>query len=310
MVSEKNLQFLRERGGQYIVGTPKAQLRRFEQQLLGGAWQTVQEGVEVQLVAGPDGAEVFILARSADRRKKEQAMQARFVDRLEAALVKMRASAASGRLRDAAVANRRLGRLLQRYWRAAGAFDVTIAVLPPEPAPTSRRGARPRLAIDWTRRATWNDWASVSQGCYLLRSNLTAVDAATLWKRYIQLTDAEWAFRIHKDELSIRPIWHHKAERVQAHILVCFLAYVLWKTLGQWMQRSRLGDAPRPLVDELAKIKSGDVVLPTQSRDGQPGREVCLRCVTTPDAAQKVLLDRLGLTLPTRLRRLDGLVGM
>ena len=116
---------------------------------------------------------------------------------------------------------------------------------------------------------------------------------------------SEWAFRIHKDELAIRPIWHHKDERVQAHILVCFLAYVLWKTLAQWMQRSGLGDAPRTLLDELAKIKSGDVVLPTQSADGRPGQPVRLRCVTTPDAAQKVLLNRLGVTLPTRLRRLD-----
>jgi len=92
---------------------------------------------------------------------------------------------------------------------------------------------------------------------------------------------------------------------VQAHILVCFLAYVLWKTLAQWMQRSGLGDAPRTLLDELAKIQSADVVLPTQGADGHPGRVVRLRCVTTPEPAQKVLLRRLGITLPTRLRRLD-----
>ena len=164
----------------------------------------------------------------------------------------------------------------------------------------------PCLAITWTRGESWQTWAELSEGCYLLRTNLVGVDACTLWKRYIQLTDAEWAFRIHKDELAIRPIWHHKDERVQAHILVCFLAYVLWKTLAQWMQRSGLGDAPRTLLEELAKIKSGDVVLPTQSVQtvvlAKPFR---LRCVTTPDAAQKVLLNRLGVTLPTRLRRLD-----
>ena len=87
------------------------------------------------------------------------------------------------------------------------------------------------------------DWAALSEGCYLLRTNLNETDPATLWKRYIQLTDAEWAFRITKDELEIRPIWHQKEDRVLAHILVCFLAYVLWKTLGQWMRRSGLGDA-------------------------------------------------------------------
>jgi transposase len=306
MVSEQNLAFLRGRAGQYIVGTPKAMLRQFERQLSKGDWQTVQEGVEVKLVPGPDGSETFILARSADRREKEKAMHQRFLERLETALQKLAAAAASGRLHDPAIANRRLGRLLQRYWRAAGAVHVTISALPPAEETTRRRRRRlPRLAITWTRNNTWSDWATLSQGCYLLRSNLTNVDAPTLWKRYIQLTEAEWAFRIHKDELTIRPIWHHKAERVQAHILVCFLAYVLWKTLGQWMQRSGLGDAPRTLLNEFAKIKSGDVVLPTRDRDGRPSRNVRLRCVTTPDAAQKVLLNRLGINLPTRLRRLD-----
>ena len=121
------------------------------------------------------------------------------------------------------------------------------------------------------------------------------------------MTDAEWAFRITKDELEIRPIWHHKEDRVQAHILVCFLAYVLWKTLAGWMQRAGLGDAPRTLLEEFAKIKSGDVVLQARSQEGGPTRTIRLRCVPEPDAAQKVLLSRLGLTLPKRLRRLDEL---
>jgi len=141
----------------------------------------------------------------------------------------------------------------------------------------------------------------------LLRTNLPETDPAVLWKHYIQLTEAEWAFRITKDELEIRPIWHQKEDRVLAHILVCFLAYVLWKTLGQWMQRSGLGSAPRTLLDELLKIKSGDVVLPTRSPDGRDNGTVRLRCVTEPDEAQKVLLHRLGATLPRRLRRIDEL---
>ena len=148
------------------------------------------------------------------------------------------------------------------------------------------------------------------EGRYLLRTNLNETDPATLWKRYIQLTEAEWAFRITKDELEIRPIWHQKEDRVLAHILVCFLAYVLWKTLAQWMRRSGLGDAPRTLLEELAKIKSGDVVLPTQTRQGHHNGTVRLRCVTEPDEAQKVLLHRLGVTLPRRLRRIDEVVQM
>jgi transposase len=135
---------------------------------------------------------------------------------------------------------------------------------------------------------------------------VTSTDPAELWKHYIQLTEAEWAFRIAKDELRIRPIWHQLSERVETHILICFLAYVLWKTLSQWMRSSRLGDAPRTLVAEFAKIKSGDVVLPARGLDGTE-RTIRLRCVMTPDAAQKVLLNRLGLKIPRRLRRLEDL---
>ncbi|MCC7086083.1 MAG: transposase, partial [Pirellulales bacterium] len=140
----------------------------------------------------------------------------------------------------------------------------------------------------------------MSDGCYLLRSNLTNLDAATLWKRYIQLTEAEWAFRITKDELEIRPIWHHQEDRVKAHILVCFLAYAMWKTLAGWMRAAGLGDAPRTLLYDLEKIKSADVVLPARTQDGCL-KTVRLRCVTEPDEAQAALLDRLGLRLPRRL---------
>jgi transposase len=299
MVSEANLRFLRQREGHYIVGTPKALLRSFERHLTERDWHEVQAGVEVKLVPGPDGNETFVLTRSAERRLKEQAMHQRFLERLEGGLHKLQAAAASGRLRDEALANRRLGRLLEKNWRAAKAFDVRIdrLVVP--------RG-RVCLHVSYTRDARWAEWAALSEGCYILRTNLTGLEPATLWKHYIQLTEAEWAFRITKDELRIRPIWHQTAERVQAHILVCFLAYVLWKTLAQWMRHARLGDAPRTLVAEFAKIKSGDVVLPARSVNGTP-RTIRLRCVTEPDAAQKVLLNRLGLTLPRRLRCVEEL---
>jgi transposase len=328
MTSEANLEFLRRRGGSYIVGTPKAMLRRFEQYLTERDWHEVQGGVEVKLVPGPEGDETFILARSADRQKKEKAMHERFLVRMEAALQRMQASAESGRLKDESVAHQRLGRLKERYWRAASAFDVRVT--PVGNHAGNRNGNRKsktrpsiatskaRLNITWRRNPRWSDWTAVSEGCYLLRTNLTGVDPATLWKRYIQLTEAEWAFRITKDELEIRPIWHQKEQRVLAHILVCFLAYVLWKTLAQWMRRAGLGDAPRTLVGEFAKIKSGDVVLKARPAGEQtrsmrdsttttpnPEQTIRLRCVTTPDEAQKVLLNRLGLTLPQRLRTVN-----
>ena len=298
MVSEANLHYLHDHGGSYIVGTPKSQLRWFEQHLTEQGWQEAQAGVEVKLVPSPDGGEAFILARSADRRQKEQAMHERFRGRMEAALSKLQSAAESGRLREAGVAHQRWGRLKQQYWRVAAAYEVTIEALP-HPL------GKARLRITWRRNDHWSDWATLSEGCYLLRSNLTDMDPATLWKRYIQLTEAEWAFRITKDELRIRPIWHQKEDRVKAHILVCFLAYVLWKTLAEWMQRSGLGDAPRTLIEELANIKSGDVVLPTRSRWGEALSSVRLRCVTSPDEPQRILLHRLGLNLPQRLRRLN-----
>jgi transposase len=302
MVSEHNLELLRQRGRSYIVGTPKALLRRFEQYLTDKDWHEVQVGVEVKLVPGPAGQETFILARSGDRREKERAMHQRFLERMEAQLQKLQAAAQSGRLRDLSVAHQRLGRLKERYWRAAGAFDVRIQAVPQPQGPT-------RVALTWTRNPRWGEWAALTEGCYLLRTNLVGVEPATLWKQYIQLTEAEWAFRITKDELEIRPVFHQHPERVLAHILVCFLAYVLWKALAQWMRCAGLGDAPRTLVAELAKIKSGDVVLPARMADGS-ARTIRLRCVTTPDEAQRVLLNRLGVRLPQRLRRIDEVAQM
>jgi transposase len=300
MVSEENLKYLRGRGARYIVGTPKAMLRQFEQHLVEANWTEAQEGVEVKLVPGPDGEETFILARSADRRAKEQAMHEKFTTRMEEGLRKMQAAAVAGRLKEEAEAGERLGRLKEKNWRASQAFEVSIKKLA-EP-----RG-RQRLEIAWRSQAKFADWSQHADGCYLLRSNLTDADAATLWKRYIQLTDAEWAFRISKDELEIRPIWHHKEDRVKAHILVCFLAYALWKTLAGWMRNSGLGDAPRTVIESFSQIKSGDVTLRARRQTCGPERKITLRCVTEPDEAQSVLLNRLGLTLPRRLRRLDSL---
>jgi transposase len=301
MVSENNLQFIRLSGGSYIVGTPKCMLHQFDKYLTDKDWHEVQAGVEVKLVKSEEGDETFILARSKDRQEKEKAIHQRFIERMEAGLEKLKASIEKGTLRNLDDAQRRLGRLQQKYWRAAKAFEVDIL-------PLQKLYNKKRLTISWKRNEEWTQWADLSEGYYLLRTNLTDTDPAVLWKRYIQLTEAEWAFRITKDELCIRPIWHQKSGRVKAHILVCFLAYVMWKTLGQWMKRSGLGDAPRTLVDELGRIKSGDVVLPARTEDGSVNKLIRLRCVTRPDEAQNVLLHRLGLNIPKRLRRLDEIV--
>jgi transposase len=296
MVSEKNLEMLRQRGGRYIVGTPKATLRKFERHLVEGDWTEVQAGVEVKRVVGDAAGDLYVLARSRDRRAKEQAIHAKFVARVEEGLQNLQKVMTTGRLKKEGDAQRRLGRLLQKNSRAAKAFAVKIETL-------AQPEGKAHLRMTWEKDPQWAAYADLSDGCYLLRTNVTDLEPVALWKQYIQLTEAEWAFRISKDELRLRPIWHQKKDRVLGHILVSFLAYVLWKTLGQWMRQAGLGDAPRALLEEMAKIRSGDVVLPTKTATGERGREVRLRCVTEPDAAQKVLLSRLGVHLPRRLRQ-------
>jgi hypothetical protein len=304
MVSEANLQWMREEGRQYIVGTPKAMLRKFERQLVDKDWQEVHEGVEVKLVAGDAQGDTFILARSQDRKHKEQAMYDKFAARVQKELERLKKSVEAGRLKDLAQLNRRIGRLQERCWRAWGGFEIQAKEISAPTAP-----GKTVLSLTWQRNPASVQWGELSQGCYLLRTNLREADPAVLWKRYIQLTEAEWAFRITKEELAIRPVWHHGAQRTKAHILVCFLAYGLWKTLGQWMDRSGLGQAPRTLLEEMNKIKSTDVVLPVQGIDEPQERRLTLRCVTTPGKPQQVLLGRLGLVLPRRLRYSEELVG-
>ena len=183
-----------------------------------------------------------------------------------------------------------IGRLRERYSRPVGRYDIRLV---DEPSAASG------LRLIWSPRQDWDEWARHSEGCYILRTNVTDWKAENLWRTYIQLSEAEAAFRIQKSDLSIRPVWHQTAHRVRAHILVCFLAYALWKTLEHWQVRAGLGSSPRVVLDELATIHSTDVVLPVADNSG---RDVRIRCVVRPDKHQAALLDRLGLRLPERLR--------
>jgi transposase len=289
MAGAKNLAWLRDTGRRYIIGAPKSDLKKFSAELAAAnGWRTVQEGVEVKLARDPETAETVILCRSADRRSKERAMHDRFSQRITAALDRLAARIARSKKRlDPAPLNRQIGRLLQRNQRAAARFAIALQ---PDDCPAGLR-----LRVDCS--AAFDDWAALSEGAYLLRSNIADWSDQQLWKAYIQLTQAEAAFRIQKDQLNIRPIWHQREDRVQAHILVCFLAFVLWKSLEMWQQRAGLGNSPRTILEELARIQSHDVVLPTTTRG-----QIRLRCVTQPDPAQAALLDRLGIILPKRMR--------
>ena len=298
MVSEDNIDFLRKEGRRYIVGTPKSMLKKFEAELLKDDWNTIREGLEVKLCSRPrddddnevtdaghdsteDDKETFILCRSQDRSHKEEAIVRRFEQKIEERLVSM-AARCEKQNRDPMKVEREIGRLLGKNTRAGKLFEVTV-----------EKATDGYARIAWKKVERARDWATLSAGCYLLRSNVTDWSDEELWKAYIQLTEAEAAFRIHKSDLKIRPIWHQKEERVLAHIFVCFLAYVLWKTLGQLCDRAGLGSEPRRILDELGELRMMDIILPTRA-----GIEIRKRCLSKPSDHQQILLDRLQLRLP------------
>jgi transposase len=301
MVSEENLEQLRGWKAKYLVGTPKATLRQFERELLGGNWTQMENGVEVKLAAAPDGSkETYVLCRSPGRIEKERAMRRRQVDKMEAELAKLKRACEriSRPLRQLGAAERRVGRIMQRWPGAARLFDVAVDARP-DPADPKKT----RLRVEIARRDERAEWAELADGCYLLRTNLEETDPARLWEIYIGLTQVEFSFRVTKSDLSIRPIYHRLEERTQAHILVCFLALVLWRTLEQWMKASGLGTCPRKLLQEMAEVRSMDVILPTKA-----GRDLRLRAVGRPEKRLALLLDRLGLPLPNRPKRIPNVV--
>src|ERR1700674_5767218 len=266
MASDDNLAWLRQTGRRYIIGAPKSELKKFAPELAHPAgWRMVHEGVEVKLTSHPESGETVILCRSAERRSKERAMHDKFSRRIEEALERLAARISRSKKRvDPATVNRQIGRILQQNQRAAARFTVELE---PDSCPAGFR-------LQVVCNAAFDDWAALSEGAYLLRSNISDWSDEQLWKAYIQLTQAEAAFRIQKDQLNVRPIWHQRADRLQAHILVCFLAFVMWKCLEMWQQRAGLGNSPRTILEELARIQSHDVVLPTATHG-----EIRLRCV-------------------------------
>jgi transposase len=298
MVSEENLEWLRAGGRRYLIGANKAELKRWEARIVEAQdWRRIREDIQVKLCQGPDGQETFILCRSQTRKAKDHAIVERFAKQLDERLSSLERRLERARKPvDRAQVERQIGRLLERTSRASGKYQILVEE-------TSDRPSGLRLVIK--ENAAWLEWAQSKEGCYVLRTNVKEWTDEELWKTYIQLTQAEAAFRIEKTELSIRPVWHHREDRVQAHILVCFLAYVLWKTLEEWQSRAGLGNGPRTVLEELAQIQSADVVLPTVD-----GRDLRVRCVVRPAPSQAAILERLGLELPRRLRlggRLTGL---
>lgn len=285
MMSKDNLAFMQAEDRKYIIGASKMSLKKFEQELLQDNWQTIREGLEVKICPSPDGdQETYVLCRSRDRSEKEKAMHQRFEQRIDAALEKLKTSCGKRRYKKETI-DRRVGSIMAKNSRGAGLYNVQV------------KETNAGTSIHWSKNEQWRTWAQLNEGCYLLRTNVTDWSAEDLWKAYIQLTEAEAAFRIHKSDLKIRPVWHQKEDRVLAHIFVCFLAYVLWKTLFQLAQGAGLGDEPRRIFDELGTISLVDVILPTRK-----GVDIRRRCVRKPTEHQSILLSRLGLSMPSQIK--------
>jgi len=284
IVSEENLHWLRQRGATYLVGTPKSQLRQYQAALLDQAdWQAVHKGLSVKLVHGPEGAERFVLCRSTDRAAKEAAMLQRQLDRLRMELNKLDADLRAHPRADLEKVGRRVGRWLGRYPAGAGVLSVQVG--------RDRRGRASGLEVK--ERTERLQWARLAQGAYLLRTNHPSSDPAQLWRWYVQLSQAEAAFRTAKTDLGLRPVFHQRTERVEAHILVSFLSLALWRVLEQWMRAKGLGDCARQLLWELDQLHSMDVVLPTAEAE-----EIRLRVVARPEPLLAQLLAHLQLELP------------
>src|SRR5712672_2685880 len=298
IVSEENLAAIRKRGGQYLVGTPRRQMKRFESELLQDNWTQVRSDVQVKQIAIPQGNETYILCRTTGRKEKERAIRKRFSTRMEEALRRLQTTIAEGRLKDRNKMERRLGKIQARHSQVNDLFEVTLRDTP--------AGVR----LVWEMQAERKAWRELREGAYMLRTNLKADTAEQMWSQYMQLTEAEASFRALKSELSIRPLFQQKEPRVKAHVLVAFLGYALWVTLKHLLKRrpaivpepSRSGVnnaqplSPMKALALLSALQSADIVLPTTD-----GREIRLRRMTEPTTEQKSLLHQLGLSLPDRL---------
>jgi transposase len=284
IVSEENLASLRKRDGQYLVGTPRSKLKGVARELLEGGWTQVRDEVEAKLIPMPTGAETYVLCRSTARREKERAIRNRFSSRMEKALKHLAQQVEKGQRKDRSKIERRLGQIQARHPQVADLYEMGV---------TEHEG---RLVMNWKLIEERRAWREAREGAYLLRTNLQGETAEELWKKYIQLTEAEAAFRALKSELSIRPLFHQREPRVKAHILVAFLGYALWVTLKHLLRRNHSDLSPAQALALLATVQSADIILPTTE-----GREIRLRRVTAPSPEQIDLLGLLKLRLPERL---------
>jgi hypothetical protein len=256
----------------YLVGTPKGRLTRLEKLLVDQPWQQARQGVQVKLLA-QDG-EFYVFAESADRVLKERAMRRRQLKWLwrrlhELAAMKTTREQLLMKL-GAARAKAPIGwRLVDvKVEKASAAFTFTLN----------------RDKLRKIRRR---------EGRYLLRTNLTESDPATLWQYYIQLVAVEEAFKNLKADLAIRPVFHQEERRIEAHIFIAFLAYCLYVTLQRRLHALAPGLSARSALEKFAAVQMIDVYLPTTD-----GRELVLTRYTQPEPELQLLINQLKFQLP------------
>lgn len=278
--TESVLQEMRGQGVHYLVGTPKSQLSQMQQALLDQSWSQVHEGLEVKLIQ--QEGEVYVLARSEDRRAKEQAIHRRKLQRLVKGLNALKRRKVS---RD--VLLQKVGALRAK----AGQLKRFVKIqLPKEGEAVGRETFR--CSFDG---AGWRAWRQ-RQGAYLLRGFLpagVAEDGVSLWRMYMQLVQVEQAFQHFKTDLAIRPIGHQLESRVEAHILVAFLGYALLASLRMKLQSAAAGLTPAAVLEKMSAIRMVDVCIPTTD-----GRLLVMPRYIEPQADQQLILDKLNLRLP------------
>ena len=278
--TEAHLALMRERGAQYLVGTPKGRLNRLEADLAACGWQQAREQVQVKLLAQDD--ELYVYVKSQARVHKERAMRQQ---RLRRYLARLHALKQQRPRYDTLLT--KLGAAQALAGRAASLVKLRLPEAPDKQTRTQRTDFDFRL--DRARLRT----VRKREGRYLLRSNLTATDPAQLWQFYLQLVEVEAAFKNLKSELAIRPIFHQREDRIEAHIFVCFLAYCVQVTLSHQLKQRAPGLTARQALDKLAAIQMLDVHFPTTD-----GRELIFTRHTEPEADQLLVLAQLKWTLP------------
>ena len=302
MISKDTVKLLNQSGRRYLLATRRGELNSFVEELRSGGWKRLEGNPDVEVKLLKRNKVQYLLARSQPRRQKERAIRRRQRRGLAKALQKLQQRIQGGRLKKRDKILECVGTIKGRFPKARVFVTITVA-----------KGNRPQLSWRWDRAKYCT--ALKADGAYLLRSNQGGWTAEEFWQTYIQLTVVERAFRVLKSELLLRPVWHHYGGRTQAHVMVCVLAYALWKTLDHLakqagleteirkpdLQRPRSSPKSRPMTPEVILRELGHVVVGDILLETTDGRQLALRRVARPTAEPARILASLGLKLPERL---------